>query len=125
MSGTISYGGSWLCDVFNCSSARARQHARYFQHNHRHFSKSEIESVLKEGLKETMIKEKETFQLRLFKVSLQDNSDVETIMYHRSSEAMNWNSPQNMFVTVIEIKDVQSSIPWHHDTVICAGSRMC
>merc|ERR1712110_664868 len=98
-----------------------RQHARYFQHNLRHFGESKIGSLLKERLKETMIKE--TSQMRLFKVNLQDNKDVEN-MYHRSTEAMNWNCPHNMFVIVIQIKDVQSSIPWHREAVTCAGKKM-
>ena len=121
-SGTISYGGSWLCDVFSCSSAQVRQHARYFQHIQRLRGESEIGSVLKERLKETMIQE--TSQIRLFKVNLTDNRDLEN-MYQTSSGAINWNYHHNMLVTVIQIKDVQSSIPWHPEADICSGKKMC
>ena len=63
---------------------------------------------------------KETSQMRLFEVTHQENRDLEN-MYQTSSEAINWNYPHNMFVTVIQIKDVQSSIPWHPS----AGKKMC
>jgi hypothetical protein len=73
-------------------------------------------------LKETMIKE--TSQMRLFKVNLKDNRDLEN-MYQTSSEAINRNYQHNsMFLTVIQIKDVQSSIPWHPKTDICSGKKM-
>ena len=68
----------------------------------------------------------ETSQVILFteQVNLQDIRDVKN-MYHRSSEAINWNYlPHNMFVTNIQTKDVQSPIPWYLETVTCLGKKM-
>ena len=63
--------------------------------------------------------------MRLFKVNLQDSRDLENMYQTSSSEALNWNYHHNMFVTVIQIKDVQSSIPWHPEADICSGKKMC
>ena len=65
---------------------------------------------------------KETSQMRLFEVNHQhqEKRDLEN-MYQTSSEEINWYYPHNMFVTVIQIKDVQSPIPWHPS----AGKKMC
>ena len=68
----------------------------------------------------------ETSQVRLVteQVNLRDIRDVKN-MYHRSSEAINWNYlPHNMFVTNLQTKDVQSPIPWYLETVTCLGKKM-
>jgi len=66
----------------------------------------------------------ETSQMRMFKVNLKDNRDLEN-MYQTGSMAINWNYHHNMFVTVIQIKDVQSSIPWQPEADICSEKKMC
>ena len=66
---------------------------------------------------------KETSQMRLFKVNLKDNRDLEN-MHQTSCEAINRNYQHTMFVTVIQIKDVQSSIPWHPKVVFCAEQKI-
>ena len=66
----------------------------------------------------------ETSHLRLLKVNHQENmnrdSDLENMNQTLTrSEARNWNSPGD-----IQIKDVQSAIPWHPKVVFCAEKKL-
>jgi len=81
---------------------------------------------LKQLLRETMLID--TSHLRLYKVNHQENMnedrDVENMNQTLArSETRNWNSPRTI-ATVIQIKDVQSSIPWHPKVVFCAEQKI-